>query len=405
MKKGHENNYTSPSTTSLHTTSVAILFLSISMLFAKNAIGMDWEFRTSSLLSAEGGWISGSKVPLNSKSQTEYDNETSKSGSPSTAEEKIKILQLQGLETVNSASTKIGYEGFSHDLHWQATVDALGSIVVGNSTGSFYNSPGELIFPTQGRIGRNSGWIAGAAGTLHWLPINSFTMRIQSSFTNGADSFKESFSRVQVSPEFELKAARFVLTPNFNWQRILALDALPAADIRAWSLDVEWIGNRFFRFQNPNGFPLIRTWKVSALGSALLVRALENEGSFLEINLTPRISLSGTLVLASHFRSLSGSNMSYIAPSLAEAIQSRGKKLGDWSPPRPSADYSNHSIEWKNSLIKRVLRNLNVSLSILYTNRSSVFTPSALSNFEYSSLIDNARESSFRYFLGSEFLL
>lgn len=369
------------------------------------AHSLDWEFRTSSFISAEGGWISGSKVPLNSKSQFDFDNESTKSGALTPADSKIRTLQLNGLEAITSASTKFGYEGFSDDLKWQSTVDALASAVVGNSSGTFYNPPGDPIFPTQGRGGRNSGWNGGVSASLHWLPMNSFSMHVKNSFIAGSDTFKESFSRIQIAPEIEVKAASFIITPNFTLQRILAPDALPAADVRSWSLDIEWIGSRFLRFQNPNGYPLIKTWKASTLGSALLVRALENEGSFIEINLTPRIALSGTVFLTSHFRSVSGSELSYVAPSLAEAIIERGKKTGDWSPTRPSADYSSHTIEWKNSLSKRIMRNLSISFSILYTSRSSTFSPSALSNFQYSSLIDAARETSFRYFLGSEFLL
>lgn len=369
------------------------------------AHGMDWEFRTSSYMSAEGGWLSGSKVPLNSQSQIDYDNESTKTGSLDLAEKKIKTTVLQGVEWLTSASSKLGYEGFSDDLAWQAQFDLIGNAVAGNSSGTFYSPPGDPVFPTQGRGGRNSGWSSGLASALHWVPLSGFSLHMQSSFTTGADSFKQNFSRLHLAPELQIKAAKFVISPHYSWQRLLAADALPAADISAWSLDVEWIGNRFFRFQNPNGFPLIKTWRATTLGSALLVKALENEGAFLEINVTPRIYFSGSLYLTSHFRSVSGSGQSYISPSLADVIQDRGRKTNDWSPPPPSADYSSQTIEWKNSLNNRVQKNLNLSIAVLYTSRSYSFTPSALSKFQYSSLIDAARETSLRYFLGGEFLL
>jgi|GEM_PF-645255 len=384
---------------------ISSAFFLLPFLAANSALAMDWELRSSSYLAAEGGWLSGSKVPLSSNTQTEYDKESSKSGSLSAASDKIKTLRLQGPEWLASGVAQIGYEGFSDDLNWQANIDAIGSAVVGNSTGSFYNPPADPLFPSQGWGGRNSGWAAGVSTGFHFIPLSGFSMHLRNSFTTGADVFRENFSRLYLSPALQIKAARFVIHPAYSWQRLLSPDALPAADISAWSLDLEWLGNRFLRFQNPAGFPLIRTWKASALGSALLVRALENEGSYLEVNLTPKIIFTGSLFLTSHFRSVTATELSYVAPSLADAINQRGRKLADWSPTPPSADYSSQTIEWKNSLTKRIERNIHLSLSVLYTSRQAAFTPSAFSKLQYSALIDAARESSFRYFLGSEFLL
>ena len=392
-------------TSQMRERSIKAAFFLLPFLAANTALAMDWELRSSSYLAAEGGWLSGSKVPLSSNTQSEYDKESSKSGSLNAASDKIKTLRLQGPEWLASGVAQIGYEGFSDDLNWQANIDAIGSAVVGNSTGSFYNPPTDPIFPSQGRGGRNSGWAAGVSTGFHFIPLSGFSMHLRNSFTTGADVFRENFSRLHLSPALQIKAARFVIHPAYSWQRLLSPDALPAADISAWSLDLEWLGNRFLRFQNPAGFPLIKTWKASALGSSLLVRALENEGSYLEVNLTPKIIFTGSLFLTSHFRSVTATELSYVAPSLADAINQRGRKSADWSPTPPSADYSSHTIEWKNSLTQRIERNIHLSLSVLYTSRQAAFTPSAFSKLQYSALIDAARESSFRYFLGSEFLL
>jgi hypothetical protein len=365
---------------------------------------MDWQFRSSSYLGAEGGWLSGSKVPLNSKTQTEYDNASEKLSSAE-ASKAIRTLKLQGGEGVISGNTVMGFEGFSDQLDWQASIDATAAGVAGNSTGTFYAPPGDPIFPTYTRGGRNSGWNAGISSGLHWIPFNGFSAHFRTSYTLGANSFRENFSRLNLAPSAQLKVARFVMQPAFSWQRLLSAEALPAADIRAWSLDLEWLGNKNFRFQNPTGFPLIRSWSSLALGSSLVVQALENEGSFLEINVTPRIIFSPGLMLISHFRSVSGHGQSYIAPSRAAEIVALGRKTNDWTPREISAEYSTSSFEWKNSLAYRIQSNTNISASLLYTNESSAFTPSVLSSTRYSNLIDSGRESSFRYFLGAEFLL
>jgi len=369
-----------------------------------HANAMDWQLRSSTYMGAEGGWLSGSKVPLNSKSQTDYDTAADKL-SPADAAKTIKTLKLQGGEGVFSGNTILGYEGFSDELNWQANIDATAAVVAGNSTGTFYAPPGDPIFPTYARGGRSSGWNAGISSGLHWIPFSSFSTHFRASYTLGANSFRENFSRLHLAPAVQLKVARFVVQPLFSWQRILSAEALPAADIRAWSLDIEWLGSRNFRFQNPSGFPLIRSWNSLALGSSLVVQALENEGSFLEFNLTPRIIFSPGLMLISHFRNVSGHGQSYISPSLAAKIAALGRKSNEWTPGEISAEYSTSTIEWKNTLAWRVQTNMNLSASLLYTSESSAFTPSVLSSTRYSALIDSARESTFRYFLGAEFLL
>jgi hypothetical protein len=386
----------------LQTTCALVLFLGC--ISFSRATAMDWQLRSSSYLSAEGGWLAGSKVPLNSKTQTEYDAASEKL-SPSEASNAIKTLRLQGGEGVFSGNTSLGYEGFSDELNWQANIDATAAAVVGNSTGTFYAPLGDPIFPTFARGGRNSGWNAGINTGLHWIPFSGFSAHLRTAYTLGANSFRENFSRLHLAPAVQLKVARFVVQPVFSWQRILSAEALPAADIRAWSLDVEWLGNKHFRFQNPSGFPLVRSWSSLALGSSLVVQALENEGSFLEFNITPRIIFSPGLSLISHLRSVSGHGQSYISPSRAAAVVALGKKTNDWTPREISAEYSTQTIEWKNTLAYRLQTNMSVSGSILYTSESSAFTPSVLSSTRYSSLIDSARESTFRYFLGAEFLL
>lgn len=382
-----------------------IVFLASALLSPQRALSIDWQFRSAAMLAGEGGLLSGSKIPLNSATQKEYDDESAKSGLSAAANSKIRVLKLQGPEGFATGTMLMGYEGFSDDLRWQSSIDFRGSGGIGNSTGRFFSPPFDPVFPTQGRGGRNSGWLAGAEGNLHWLPINSFSAHVKTAFLSGADNFKDSFSRLQLEAEFEVKAGRFVINPGLGLQRLLGADALPAADISAWSVDLEWLGNRTFRFQNPRGFALVKVWRSQALGSTLLVTAMENEGRFFEINLTPKISLTDQLTLTSHFRSVSGSEQSYIAPSLAEELIRRGRAQADWRPPAASADYSSQTIEWRNSLNQRMGGGWNLYATVMYISQSHSFTQTITSNLRYSDLIESARESSFRYFLGSEFLL
>jgi hypothetical protein len=141
------------------------------------------------------------------------------------------------------------------------------------------------------------------------------------------------------------------------------------------------------------------------LGSPLLVTALENEGRFFEINITPKINFSGGLSFISHFRSVSGSDQSYIAPSLAAELRSRGERQNDWTPVSASADFSSQTIEWRNSLNQRMGDRWNLFGTLFYTNQSNTFSQTPTSSLRYSELIDSAQEATFRYFLGSEFLL
>ncbi|MEY4064421.1 MAG: hypothetical protein RIR26_629 [Pseudomonadota bacterium] len=390
-----------------HTSSLALLLCGTSfhLLLSPRAEALEGEFRSSHFFSAEGGWLSGTKVPLQSATQRDYDNESSKSGPGPAAEQKIRTLRLQGLEGVTTGTSNVGYELFSDNLNWQFNGDLVASFLAGNSTGTFFSPTSSPLFPTQGRGGRNSGWSAGAAAGVHWVPLSSFSTHLRGSFSTGSNSFTEPFSRLQLTPSLQIKAVRFIISPAYTWQRLLSGDALPAADVRGASIDVEWLGNDFLRFQNPNGYPLVKTWRATALGSPLVIRALENEGTFLEINLTPKIIFSENFFLTSHFRSVAATELSYIAPSLADAIRERGTKSSEWTPPAPSADYSSQTIEWKNTLTRRFGRNFQVNVSVLYTNKSSVFNPSSFSKLQYSTLIDTAGESSLRYFLGSEFLL
>ncbi len=381
------------------------IFLSLIACTSLPALGVDWQFRSTGLLAVEGGLLSGSKVPISSTSQKEYDDESAKSGLSKTAAEKIKTLKLQGAEWFSSGTAIAGYEGFSDNLQWQSSFDLRVSGGYGNSVGRFFSPPFDPIFPMQGRGGRNSGWLAGGEGHLHWIPLNSFTAHFKASFASGSNQLKENFSRITFSPELELKAGRFVINPAFSWQRILGTDALPAADIDAWSVDLEWLGSRTIRLQNPRGYSLVKVWRSVALGSPLLVTAMENEGRFLEINITPRIYFSGGLSFSSHFRSISGSEQSYLAPSLASELNRRGVAQNDWRPAAASADYTSHTIEWRNSLNQRMGDGWNLYGTILYTNQSNAFSQTATSNLRFSDLLDSARESTFRYFLGSEFLL
>ncbi|NBO39200.1 hypothetical protein EBU99_11525 [bacterium] len=380
----------------------ALVFCVVS---ARDATALDWELQRSAQVSVEGGWLAGSKIPMNSASQSEYDTLSAKYGPGEIANAAIKTLRLQGLEGLAGGNASLGYEGFSDDLNWQSAINIFGSTVVGNSTGTFYNAPDNPLVATQGLGGRNSGWEAGTLAAVHWVPLSSFSVHLRSSYAVGTNAFKDQYSRIQFEPGIQLKAARFVMTPSFAFQRLLSSEALPALDLNSWAFDFEWIGTRTWRLQNPAGFPLIKSWRAAAIGSSLVVKALENEGHFLEFNLSPKLNLTPSLVFSSHFRAVSGSEQSYVAPSLAEALNARGKQKGDWTPSAPSADFTSQTIEWKNSLIRRMSQDWTLTGSILYTSKSSAFNPSSISNLRYSTLIDAARESSFRYFLGSEFLL
>ncbi|MFZ9519240.1 MAG: hypothetical protein ACO3A4_02075 [Silvanigrellaceae bacterium] len=380
------------------------VFASTALPFT-TGFAMDWLFRSGGMFAAEGGLLTGSKIPINSTSQKEYDDESAKSGLSKAAIEKIKTSKLYGLEGFATGTAVLGYEGYSNNLEWQSSLDLKASAGAGNSSGQFFSPAFDPVFPLQGRGGRNSGWLAGGEWNLNWLPLNSLSLHTKAGFFNGADLFKQSFSRFLIEPDLEFKTGGITINPGFSWQRILSLDALPAADVSAWSIDLEWVINRTIRLQNPKGYPLMKVWRSSALGSPLLVTALENEGRFFEINLTPRINLSGGLSFASHFRSVSGSEQSYIAPSLATELNRRGRQQNDWRPPAASADFSSQKIEWRNSLNQKIATNWNIYGTVLYTNQSSSFTQSPNSNLRYSDLIDSARESSFRYFFGSEFLL
>jgi hypothetical protein len=369
------------------------------------AAGMDWQFRSTSLISVEGGLLSGTKTPLNSSAQREYDEESAKSGISKAAREKIKTLNLYGAEWYSGGTALAGYEGFSDNLQWQSTLDLRASAGLGNSTGRFYSPLFDTVFPAQGRAGRNGGWLAGGEAQLHWLPMNSFTAHLKSSFSSGSNQFKENFSRLTFQPEAELKAGSFIINPQYSFQRLLGGDALPAADIDAWALDIEWLGSRTFRFQNPKGYSLIKVSRAVAMGSAMLVTALENEGRFFEINLTPRIHFSGGLSFSSHLRLISGSEQSYIAPSLAAELRNRGKRQNDWTPVSASADYTSETVEWRNSLNQRMGDGWNLFGTLFYTSQSNAFSQTPTSSLRFSDLIDTAQESAFRYFLGSEFLL
>jgi hypothetical protein len=376
------------------------------VIFAGSAEGLDWESRSSRYLSVEGGWLVGSKIPISSKTQEEFDKASANAEQSSLAESKIVTSRLRGLEWIGKGSTQIGAEGFSSNLNHQLELDVVASGVLSNSTtGVFYNPPGLSIFPHDALGGRNQGWTLGGSGGYHWVPFGSFGLHFNGRYLVGSDAFRAFFNSIDFTAAAELKADRFVVRPSASIIRLTAADTLPAADVTSWVLDIEWIGNEFIKFKNPAGYPLVKSSNIVALGSNLLVQALENEGSYLELNFTPRLQIVRGLTLASHFRSLSGNSRSYIAPSLAEAIADRARNTNDWTPPEASAEYSSHTIEWKNSLTKRVDRGFQISLSILYTSRSSTYLPSARSTLRYSPLLDKAYESSIRYFLGSEFLL
>jgi hypothetical protein len=387
------------------TTITKILFPAAFTLTCSAVYGMDWQFRSGGMFAAEGGLLTGSKVSINSSSQKEYDDESAKSGLSKSATEKIKTTKLYGFEGFATGTAVLGYEGYSNNLEWHSSLDLKASAGAGNSSGQFYSPAFDPVFPLQGRGGRNSGWLAGGEWNLHWMPLNSLSMHLRTGFANGADQFKQPFSRILIDPELEFKTGGVTINPGFSWQRILGADALPAADISSWAIDLEWIINRTFRMQNPKGYSLVKVWRSAALGSPILVTALENEGRFFEINITPRINLSGGLSFISHFRSISGSEQSYIAPSLAAELNRRGRQQNDWRPPAASADYSSLKIEWRNSLNQKIGTNWNIYGTVLYTSQSNSFTQSPNSNLRYSDLIDSARESSLRYFLGSEFLL
>lgn len=357
-------------------------------------------------MSLEGGWIAGSKIPISPKSQTEFDNASANSEVPALAESKIETRRLQGLEWVSKGNLQFGAEGFSDNLEHQLELDLVASGILSNSTtGVFYNPPGFSIFPNDALGGRNQGWNVGGSGGYHWTPFGSFGLHVNGKYFVGSDAFKSTFNSIHFNAAAELKASRFILRPAASVVRLTAADTLPAADVSSWMADIEWLGNDFIKFKNPSGYPLISKTNVVALGSSLLVQAMENEGSYLELNFTPRLQIVRGLVLSSHFRSLSGHSRSYVAPSLAVAISDRARKTNDWTPPEASAEYSSQTIEWKNSLTKRVDRGFYLSASILYTSKSSTYLPSAGSRLQYSALLDKAYESSIRYFLGSEFLL
>lgn len=379
--------------------------IAITCFLSSTGAAMDWQFRSGALLAGEGGLLSGSRVPITSTSQKDYDDESAKTGLSKSAREKIKTNKLQGLEGYVSGTLAMGYEGYSDDLRWQSSFDLKASGGYGNSSGRFFSPAFDPIFPAQGRGGRNSGWLAGGEGELHWIPFNGFSGHLSASFSTGSNLFKDSYSRLLMTPEVEIRADRFEITPGYVWQRILGADALPAADISAWSVNVEWLGGKNFRIQNPKGYPTMRVWRALAQGSPLLVTAMENEGRFFEINITPKILFSGGLSLISHFRFVSGSEQSYVAPSLANEIKRRGKELNNWQAPSASADYSSQTIEWRNSLNKKIDRSWNIYATIHFTSQSNSFSQTATSNLRYSDLIDVSRESTFRYFLGTEFLL
>jgi hypothetical protein len=382
-----------------------LLIATILFGFPFSALGMDWQYRSNRFLSVEGGLFSGSKVPLTSSSQKEYDEESSKSGLSKSSREKIRTLKLYGGEWYAAGTGLAGYEGFSDNLQWQSSLDLRVSGGIGNSSGRFFSPVFDSVFPMQGRGGRNSGWLAGAEAQLHWLPLNSFSGHLKTSFSSGANQFRDNFSRLTFQPEFELTAGRFIINPAFSWQRLIGADALPAADIDAWSIDIEWLGSKTLRFQNPKGFSLFKVSRSVALGSQLLVTALENEGRFFEINLTPRIHFSGGLSFISHFRSISGSEQSYIAPSLATELRNRGEKQNSWVPVAASAEFTSQTIEWRNSLNRRIGDGWNLFATVFYTGQSHAFAQTPTSSLRFSDLIDSAQESTFRYFLGSEFLL
>ena len=378
--------------------------LSLPIFFSAHAL--DWESRGSRYLSLEGGWIEGSKIPISPETQSEFDKASANAEQPALAENKIVTKRLRGVECIGKGSVQFGAEGFNRNLTHQLELDVVASGILSNSTtGVFYNPPGLNLFPHDALGGRNQGWTLGGSGGYHWIPFGSFGLHFNGRYLVGSESFKSVFNSIDLSASAELKAARFVVKPAVSMVRLTAADTLPAADVSSWLLDVEWAGNEFIKFKNPSGYPLVKKSNVVALGSNLLIQAMENEGSYLELNLTPRLQIVRGLTLASHYRSLSGDSRSYIAPSLAEAIGDRARKFDDWTPPEASAEYSSHTIEWKNSLTKRMDRGFYVSLSVLYTSRSSTYLPSAGSRLQYSALLDKAYESSIRYFLGSEFLL
>lgn len=376
------------------------------MLYVSHAHAIDWESRSSRYLSLEGGWITGSKIPMSPDAQIEFDKASATAEQPALAEAKIVTSRLRGVEWIGKGRVQFGTEGFSDDLNHQLEFDVVASGVLSNSTtGVFYSPPGLKIFPHDALGGRNQGWSLGGRSAYHWIPFGSFGLHFTGHYLVGSDAFKRSFNSIDVSASAELKASRFVLNPAVSILRLTAVDTLPAADVSSWLLDIEWLGNAFIKFKNPSGYPLVKKSNIIALGSRLLVNAMENEGTYLELNFTPRMQIVRGLILSSHFRSLSGNSRSYIAPSLAVAIADRARQTNDWAPPEASAEYSSQTIEWKNTLTKRVDRGFNLSLSVLYTSRSSTYVPSAGSRLQYSALLDKAYESSIRYFLGCEFLL
>jgi hypothetical protein len=370
-----------------------------------DAHAMNWQFRSTGLAGAEGGYLTGFKIPLNSSTQLDYDNVVTKTGLSQTAADKIKTLQLRGPEGFAHGTMTAGYEGTSEDLQWQSTLNLRGTIVGGNSGGRFFSPSSDPLFPNQGRLGRNSGWLTGADASLQWLPFDSFAMRLRSSFSGGSNLFKDHFLRLKIHSEIDLRAGDFLIQPSFFWQRLLAMDAQPASDVSAWSIDVDWLASRSFRFQNPKGYELIKIWRSSALGSPLLITALENEGRFLELNVTPKILLTEGLSIISHFRNVWGSTQSYISPLLATELMRRGRQQNNWNPPAASAEYSSTTFELRSTLNKKVESAWNLYAGVFYKSQSNTFSQAPNSNFIYSELIETARESSIRYFLGSEFLL
>lgn len=383
----------------------AIVAVTISCSFSETAYCLDWEPRHSRFISLEGGWISGSKIPITSNAQTEFDNASGKTDNPTLAETKIETRRLRGIEWLGKGVTQFGFEGFSRDLMHQVELDFVASGIIGNSSGSFYNPPGFQIFPHDAVGGRNSGWTVGGSGGLHWIPFSSFGLHLTGKYLVGSDALKSNFNSIDVNAAAELKAARFILKPAASFVRLTSVETLPAADVVSWFFDIEWLGNEHIKFKNPSGYPLIKKISAAALGSNLLVKAMENEGSYLELNFTPRLQITRGLILSSHFRSLSGTGRSYIAPSLAIAIADRARKTNDWTPPEASAEYTSQTFEWKNTLTKKIDRGFHLSLSVLYTSRGATYVPGVGSTLKYSALLDRSYESSIRYFLGSEFLL
>lgn len=366
---------------------------------------LDWEQTFSRYIAVDGGWVEGSKIPTTPSAQVSYDDVSSKSDDFKVAESQIETRKLRGLEWIGKGRLQWGVEGYTDQLKHQLDLNIVASGILGNSTGVFYAPPGSSIFPHDGLGARNTGWTLGGGGTFHWIPFSSFSAHISSRYMFGSNALKNNFAALDTNAMLAIKAARFALRPSASFIRLLAPDTRPAADILSWSFDLEWLGNDSLKFRNPMGFPLIKKSNIVALGSELLVNALENEGSYLELNLTPRLQITRGLFISSHFRTLFGSNRSYVAPSLAKAIADRALQTDDWSPPESSAEYTSETVEWKNTLTKRIDRGFDISFSVLYTNRSSTYVPSAGSKLQYSALLDKAYESSVRYFLGCEFLL